>query len=151
MKDIVQIPDCGHFACSDCFKDYINSKIDAGADSVHTACVGGGEICGNYMPEEVFKKYLTEENYVKYKHYLVTSFCHLCPTIKYCPKEGCGKAAENPTGDLIEIHCDCDTRYCFGCGRDPHFPISCVLLQDWAFKTDDCNEADRATMIWLKS
>ncbi len=38
LKDMVQMTDCGHMLCEDCFQAYCQSKVLAGADAVYALC-----------------------------------------------------------------------------------------------------------------
>ena len=106
--------------------------------------------CNFILPEDIFEQLLTKEEFAKYQGFLRKAFINLCPTLKYCPAQNCDLACENPTGEAIEIHCDCDHRYCYGCNRAPHFPIDCVLLQAWLSKTEDGDMEDAASLLWIK-
>lgn len=118
-----------------------------GNDAIATRCVE----CKFAMPESIFKKTLDEEEFKRYQKYLRKSFVDLCPEYKWCPEKGCELAVENMTGENIDVMCDCGKNYCFGCYQDPHFPINCGLLGDWKEQTDEDNEQDAATKLYLKS
>ena len=38
VKDMVQMEDCGHRLCSECFREYLESKVAAGPDVVFATC-----------------------------------------------------------------------------------------------------------------
>ena len=57
--DTVRISECGHRACNDCVTDYCKAKVAMGAEVVYTRCVG----CKFSMPEDVFKKTLSQDEY----------------------------------------------------------------------------------------
>lgn len=37
----------------------------------------------------------------------------------------------NKLGTSVEVQCSCGTRFCYGCLKAPHQPISCELLEKW--------------------
>ena len=49
-KDLIQIDECGHRACRECFGDYCKSKVAAGSDAVYSFCVE----CKFPIPEKIF-------------------------------------------------------------------------------------------------
>ena len=98
-KDQIQINECSHRACSECFADYCKAKLAGGSNSVYSFCVE----CKFIIPEEIFQKTLTAEEYKKYQQYLRKSYIDMNQQTKWCPGKDCNLACENPTGDAIEI------------------------------------------------
>ena len=56
-EDMINMADCGHRLCKDCFTEYCVSKLDAGTDVVKSKCPD--HACGNIVPESIFKQLLT--------------------------------------------------------------------------------------------
>ena len=50
--------------------------------------------------------------------------------IKWCPGQNCGKAVQG-TGAAKEIVCNCGCNFCFKCGEESHFPITCKEKNEW--------------------
>lgn len=69
------IGECGCFACSECVEDYCKQMLALGFDVIYTTCVS----CKLTMPERVFEKYLSAEDYKRYQKFLIKSFVELCP------------------------------------------------------------------------
>jgi len=49
--------ECGHAFCDECYREYLNSQIALGPDSINTTCAQSG--CKLIVPEELFRKLCT--------------------------------------------------------------------------------------------
>ena len=122
--------DCGHLLCTDCFPMYCQQAVE-GADGVYAVCPD--KHCKLIIPPLVFKKCLTEEEYVRYEQFLLKSYVELNFKAKYCPGAGCKYIAANKAGrDAVDVECLCGVVFCFGCMQPPHPPINCDLLEKWS-------------------
>ena len=86
--------DCGHMLCTDCFPAYVQSKV-VGADCVYASCPD--QRCGMIVPQEIFKRVLSDADYARYEQFLVKSFVEKSYNAKNCPGKGCAFVAANKT------------------------------------------------------
>ena len=111
--EIVEMSDCGHRLCIDCFGDYCKTKLDAGKEVVNTKCPD--QKCGNLVPERIFKQLLSFEDFAKFKKFFANSFVETNTRMKWCPGNDCSMVFESKLGEVVDIVCDCGTSFCFGC------------------------------------
>ena len=80
------------------------------------------------------------------------SFVDTSYNAKWCPGGmGCQMVCANKTGEAVTVQCSCGTRFCYGCLKAPHPPISCDLLEKWLENADDeTKDADaELTAAWI--
>ena len=131
-NEIIQMEDCGHRLCNDCFGGHCQQNLVNGNEVVNTICPDGK--CRAIVSERIFKQVLTKLDFDKYLKFVMESFVTLSKNAKWCPGKGCGKVCESKYGEAVEIHCACGTSFCFGCKKEPHAPIQCDMLQIWIEK-----------------
>lgn len=106
MDSRVFIP-CEHCFCRDCWCSYLTLKISEGVH--HILCPALG--CTFLIPVELIESLVSKETARKYLHFDLNSFVATNPSIKWCPKPGCGRAVRLPeneqviTLDLNEMSC----------------------------------------------
>merc|ERR1711871_1175768 len=87
--------------------------------------------CPEIVPEGTFKAILDKQMYTKYQKFLIDSYVDINRKIKWCPNpRGCGKAIQ-ATGAANVVKCHCDYSFCFKCGEEAHFPVTCKQRYDW--------------------
>ena len=59
--DMVEMPDCAHMLCTECFRGYCKTKIDAGQESIQASCPDLA--CNNIVPTSIFEKLLTSADF----------------------------------------------------------------------------------------
>ena len=88
----------------------------------------------------------------KYKKYLVSSFVEASYNAKWCPGRGCNMIVANKTGASIVCQCSCGTRFCYGCLKAPHPPISCELLEKWHEVCEDQRDEEaELNLAWINA
>ena len=127
--EIVQMPDCGHRLCTDCFREYCKQKLALGKDVITSSCPD--QKCGNIVPQRLFKQLLSRDDYKKFSQFFRNSFVEINKRIKYCPGKDCSKVFESTLGEVVDIACGCGTSVCFGCDQEAHKPIDCKTLKKW--------------------
>lgn len=131
---------CGHAFCLDCWQDFLTNAIQhEGATCMDVTCPEA--TCGEIITETEVKK-AAPELVARYQHYQIASFVE--DNGRWCPGKGCDRVAL-PCGHL-EADCDkCGTCFCTGCSEEPHSPVKCDDLKQWAEKGADESE----TVNWL--
>ena len=99
--EIVQMPDCGHRLCDECFAGYLQTKLSSGPEVVNSLCPD--QKCRNIIPERIFKQLLNHEEFVKYKQFYTSSFIDLNKNIKWCPGKNCTMVCESKLGEVVDI------------------------------------------------
>jgi ariadne-1 len=141
---------CGHEFCIDCWKCFIQSKIDDGPACILATCPEFG--CDEVITEEEVLKaapLLLE----KFENYQLRNFVEVNGTSRWCPGPGCERIAalQSCSGifcdsDNIIANCDsCLTKFCIKCGDEPHQPLNCRALESWKEKCK--NESETANWI----
>lgn len=59
------------------------------------------------------------------------SFVDISRTAKWCTGRDCQYIVEQPSGEAVDVTCECGNFFCFGCLKQGHMPIDCELLQAW--------------------
>lgn len=135
------------FFCTDCYTDYLSSKVNDGPLVIFTKCPE--HKCPCLVPPELFLQRLEGVALAKFKKYTAYSYVDLNKSIRWCPGVACLKAVRALPGTL-NVKCKgttdaCGSSFCFKCGEDAHEPASCEFLTRW---TDKCqNESETANWI----
>ena len=119
---------CGHRFCQDCWEPYLKYKVLEGSTCIFTICPM--KDCCEIVPEITFEKILSKDIHTKYQKFLIESYVDINRMIKWCPGQNCGKAVQG-TGAAKEIVCNCGCNFCFKCGEESHFPITCKEKNEW--------------------
>lgn len=120
---------CGHRFCVECWAPYLKYKVLEGSTCIFTTCPM--KDCREIVPQNVFKNTLDVGVFGKYQKFLIESYVDINRNIKWCPNpQTCGKAILG-TGAADIVKCDCGTSFCFKCGEEAHFPVSCRQRNDW--------------------
>ena len=119
---------CGHRFCRECWQPYLKYKVMEGSTCIFTTCPM--KDCSEIVPEIKFQQILSKEKNAKYQKFLVESYVDINRMIKWCPGQNCGKAVQG-TGAATDVTCDCGCKFCFKCGDESHFPITCKEKNQW--------------------
>jgi len=151
---------CKHHFCKVCWVDYLKYKTDDFLVSLSTTCPQ--QHCPLIVPETLFTKYLTcydqnsklenklniyQRELNNFQKSIIRNYISTSKTLKTCPSPDCTYIIENYSGKAIEIKCLCGYRFCFGCEKMSHRPISCSLLSKW----DEKHSKDSADDLWIKA
>jgi len=110
---------CNHVFCIDCWKDFINIKLDDYFCCLYSTCPQKG--CNLKIPESLFIKCLKNEkiNNERYEKIVLRNFTENNINIKWCPKD-CGRCSRTDAHANQEIICGCKNVYCFNCLQEGH-------------------------------
>ncbi|CCI48337.1 unnamed protein product [Albugo candida] len=93
---------------------------------------------------DILKKFVSDEDFRKYRRYLLRSYVQINKCVKWCPSPGCNKAISS-AGGLLSVTCSCGCVFCLRCGEEAHAPVTCVQLAAWQEKCR--NESETANWI----
>ena len=124
---------CNHFACRDCFGEYLRNKILI-AQVRNFKCPM--EECKFQIPENELKWYLKDqpELLVKYHKFKNAQEVAANPNLKWCIRPGCERVVEvrDPANPLMK--CVCGQEFCFKCNNEWHPNMKCEDFIDKMYK-----------------
>jgi len=167
---------CQHSFCRRCWTSYLTYKITEG-NAHHVTCPALG--CCMLIPVELIENLVTKETARKYLHFDLNSFVATNPTMKWCPKPGCGRAVrlslkEQTHSNVLSIlsskeagrtshavDCGSGHFFCWECLNEAHAPSACDQWLHWLHKVVEvkpeelkttCTESEEAAnCYWLVS
>jgi ubiquitin-protein ligase len=118
--------ECGHQFCVECWSEVIGAK--SGPDLLVTLCPS--KDCKLIIPEPVVAR-MSRTAYALYEDLKVKAYVAKDKKAKYCPNN-CRRVCLYPKDrPSRKINCPCGHVWCWTCCNDPHYPISCKLLEDF--------------------
>ncbi|PAV64181.1 hypothetical protein WR25_24533 [Diploscapter pachys] len=134
---------CGHTACSECWKGYLNEKIREGQSEIE--CMASD--CDLLIDDQKILLHITDQRVVDLlRRQQINSYVEHNSRLRWCPTQGCEKAVKIREFGHGVVRCmACKNRFCFGCGFEIHEPLDCELLRIWLKKCKD----DSETQNWL--
>jgi len=81
---------CGHKQCLECWKQYLELKLQQSSDAVWTKCPHPK--CKDIVHDRAFKKIVSKPMYKVYTKMMFRSLVEDNPQIKWCPCPGCTNA-----------------------------------------------------------
>lgn len=135
---------CGHRFCTECWKEYLTSKImDQGMCQI-IACAAHG--CDILVDDQTVMSLITDPKVkLKYQHLITNSFVECNRLLRWCPQPECNYVIAVQYVDSQPVTCRCRHTFCFACGENWHDPVRCNLLRKWQKKCDD----DSETSNWI--
>lgn len=118
--------ECGHQFCVECWSQVIEAK--SGPDLLVTLCPS--KDCKLIIPEPVVAL-MSPTAYTLYEDLKVKAYVAKDRKAKYCPNN-CRRVCLYPKDrPSRKINCPCGHVWCWTCCNDPHYPISCKLLESY--------------------
>ncbi|RUP50342.1 hypothetical protein BC936DRAFT_139583 [Jimgerdemannia flammicorona] len=142
---------CRHRFCGNCYRHYLSQKIREEGESRRIQCPQDG--CNVIVDEETVKTAMDKETHAKYRSLLNRTYVDDNDYLRWCPAPNCEFAIEChvPASSLQTIVpsvvCQCQHRFCFGCGLGEHQPAVCALVKKWIKKCED----DSETANWISA
>lgn len=136
---------CKHFACKNCWKEYMEVAIGDGPTCLSMTCPQRN--CNIIVDETLVSALVNDKAKSKYGEYLARSFVDDNPKIKWCPAPDCGKAVYCPDVTQSDVKCVCGYKFCFKCHHEAHLPSPCDLVKAWLKKAADESE----TANWISA
>uniref|UniRef100_A0A182T3D0 RBR-type E3 ubiquitin transferase n=1 Tax=Anopheles maculatus TaxID=74869 RepID=A0A182T3D0_9DIPT len=136
--------ECGHRFCTQCWQEYLTTKIVEEGLGQSIACAAHG--C-DILVDDVTVMRLVQDSRVrlKYQHLITNSFVECNRLLRWCPSADCTYAIRVQYVDPRPVVCKCNHVFCFECGENWHDPVQCKLLKKWIKKCDD----DSETSNWI--
>ena len=138
--------ECGHLFCTDCWKEYLETKIVQDGVSLSIQCPSGD--CQVLVNDATVLQLLKDsEHATKYELLITNNLVECNGLMRWCPAPNCHNAVHVSDAGMQEVACTCGHRYCFACGGDWHAPVTCAMLKKWAKKCED----DSETVNWINA
>lgn len=141
---------CNHIYCLECYKHYLEQKIMEMGESHRITCMGQ---CDLIMDSNSIKLLVSPLVFERYKILNLRNYVDDSKYLRWCPAPNCEYSIKCSvsTGMLDRIvpsvSCLCGTNFCFGCGKEPHAPCVCALVNKWLKKCQD----DSETANWISA
>lgn len=165
---------CGHRFCAGCYQQYLESKVKTEGEAARIQCpedgckkivdsktvqlLVGKDVWERYesSPSNLLPKMITNcflSWWFSYNELLVRTYVDDKPNLRWCPAPNCEYAVDCKVRQT-ELHkiiptvtCQCNLRFCFGCGLPDHQPCPCALVKKWLKKCED----DSETANWISA
>ena len=134
---------CNHAFCKDCWKGHLTAELDKGVAATLANCPS--HKCQLRVGPSFFKKFLSKEQYIRYKKFCLTAFVDNSKTLEWCPNAGCNSIIEAVLSKNIEVTCDCGFTFCFACKNEGHLPVNCEGYKKWQEK----NSSGSGNVTWI--
>lgn len=145
-SDELDMLDCGHGFCKECWKRYLQTQVDDGKAAVQAKCPQ--HKCCRVVPERLFQTYCDTARQSKYYEWFLRTYVDENPAVKWCTNPaGCGNACEYQGVDPCEIRCTCSFVWCWACGDEAHRPADCRTVNQWNIK----NSAESENISWIRA
>jgi len=137
--------ECGHLFCTQCWTEYLTTKIiDEGASQM-IECPGS---CNIVVDDQTVMTLITDPRVkLKYQHLITNSFVQCNRLLKWCPSPDCSNAVKVQHVEAKPVKCRCTHSFCFNCSENWHDPVRCHLIKKWIKKCDD----DSETSNWISA
>ncbi|EFA86719.1 hypothetical protein PPL_00524 [Heterostelium album PN500] len=148
---------CKHQYCLECWKYYLESKINNdGMQCIFSKCIDPEcKLTVDVITFKTILDYSKSSNYStprstlssttsinrdryfqKYCWYLAKDFIDNCSKATWCtnPNINCDNIIYYNNMDTpknLNIKCNCNWNFCFHCGQETHFPATCKQIEDW--------------------
>jgi len=126
---------CNHSYCINCWKDFIENKVNTG-DIISLTCMKFK--CPQIIPENTIKDFCTERTYEKYLKFKTNNDIINSKDKKFCPVPNCNSFVVLNEDDLKNnlknnpkmkyVICGNNHQFCYVCTRDWHGEVKCVKV-----------------------
>jgi len=139
--------ECGDFYCTQCWIEYLTTKImDEGASQM-IECPG----CNIVVDDQTVMKLITDPIVKeKYQHLITNSFVQCNRLLRWCPSPGCTNVIKVEHVEARPVKCKCSHEFCFSCSQNVHDLVPCNLIKKWWKKCDDDSETNNWMLLKTK-
>jgi len=139
--------ECGDFYCTQCWIEYLTTKImDEGASQM-IECPG----CDIVVDDQTVMKLITDPMVKeKYQHLITNSFVQCNRLLRWCPSPGCTNVIKVEHVEARPVKCKCSHEFCFSCSQNVHDLVPCNLIKKWWKKCDDDSETNNWMLLKTK-
>jgi len=129
-EDLFIFDKCNHQYCRECLQGYYTNRIHEGK-VLDITCPAPG--CATIVEYHQVQAVVTREIFSKFEEFTFIASLNADPSVKWCPKPGCGNAIigdpENPRCQCTNP--DCKYEFCFLCSEPWHADATCEQYQHW--------------------
>lgn len=118
---------CGHRFCTTCWSTRARARLAEGRADVQ--CMAPG--CAASLERAQLGALLEPSELARLERLSSARFVDEHPYLRWCPAPGCGRAVKVGSLGRGDVRCACGERFCFGCARGAHAPLSCAQLDAW--------------------
>ncbi|CAD8105739.1 unnamed protein product [Paramecium primaurelia] len=129
-KEIIQVLNCQHGFCSDCYEQYLDDRI-INAKVINIPCPQEG--CSEIFPERVIENIVSFTKFKKYLRFKLQIEIANDPNKRLCPSVDCDYYVERVNSNNDFVMCKCGTYVCLKCGQLAHFYQRCQQAIDYNF------------------
>lgn len=144
LESVLTGLDCGHRFCTDCWNEYLTTKImdEGNVESIKCAAFN----CEIIVDDLTIMKLVKDPRIkTKYQHFMTNNFVSCNSLMRWCITPNCNNVIRVDYSDFMPVTCSCGTTFCFLCSQNWHDPVQCTLLKKWTQRySDDCE-----TLQWL--
>jgi len=129
-NDLFIFDKCDHQYCRECLQGYFANRIEEGK-VLDITCPSPG--CKTPVEYHQVRCVATAEIFNKYEEFTFIASLNADPSVRWCPKVGCGNAI---VGDPENPKCECTSpscryEFCFLCSEPWHANATCEQYQEW--------------------
>jgi len=129
-SDLFIFDTCEHQYCRECLQGYFANRIAEGKVlEITCPCPG----CKTLVEYTQVQSVVTQDLFNKYVEFTFIASLNADPSVRWCPKVGCGNAIigdpENPRCRCTNT--DCAYEFCFLCSEPWHEDATCEQYQEW--------------------
>ena len=126
FENPIEIENCKHKFCSDCFNSYLDNLIST--NQIDTIPCPRNKCSNNNISEEFFSQYLSEEQYFKYRQFKSKNeiardskkiFCPICDSYAQLNNQSAIPDPNSPNYVKYTLKCQNSHEFC-SCGRPLH-------------------------------
>ena len=138
--------ECGHLFCTDCWTEYLTTKIVQDGISLSIQCPSND--CQVLVNDAAVLQLLkNSEHATKYQILITNNLVECNHLLRWCPAPNCNNAMYVSNGGMQQVKCTCGYSYCYSCSDEWHGPVTCEVLKKWAKKCED----DSETINWINA
>jgi len=121
---------CDHQYCRECLQGYVATRVEEGK-VLDLSCPFPG--CKTPVEYHQVRCVVTADLFNKYEEFTFIASLNADPSVRWCPKAGCGNAI---IGDPENPKCECTSpscryEFCFLCSEPWHADATCEQYQQW--------------------
>uniref|UniRef100_A0A1I7T1J3 RBR-type E3 ubiquitin transferase n=1 Tax=Caenorhabditis tropicalis TaxID=1561998 RepID=A0A1I7T1J3_9PELO len=131
--------ECEHFACSQCWKQYLDINIDKprigciDPECLYVVCADSLRELGGDV--EVQSQVIRND------------FVDRSPNIVWCPSKDCQLAVKSDSVGTVK--CQCGLLFCFRFRLDSHLPATCIQVRNWEKRDNALLTSDGKSLDWI--
>ncbi|KAK2962657.1 putative E3 ubiquitin-protein ligase dbl4 [Blattamonas nauphoetae] len=130
--DDCQLFPCNHLLCRSCFDVFLNYTLSSPTALPAVSCSYVGCTC--VLPPSMIENYSSAFR-ARFEEIMMESFIKSQNNLRQCPNPKCNWIAKR-NDRKTNATCLCHTRFCFSCGKEPHEPLPCRLLNTFTDEFD---------------